>query len=283
MNTPTWTSAEIGSRLGISTAVYQKLRLGARQIGEIRNAGISAIEVSCVQGSFDHADRPQVSEILKACESEGVDIVAVHGPFKLPYGDPEEEARKQVVSESLPAIRFAEEAGAAIYVGHFGRRDHSRQTIEELIGLTQDLETRLTTENMGGALAPYVTFVNEIDSPRLGLTVDIGHTKDADGRNPFTVRDRARSTVNEAATCLSHIHLHESFDLPVKPDHRPPLHPDGIVEWEALFDGLRDLGYSGELVFEDGRGEDPETWVRMTGEFPESFVAQYDKGSSGAS
>jgi sugar phosphate isomerase/epimerase len=269
--------------LGISTAIYQKKRLGIRDIAAIRGAGITRIEVSSIVGCFDCQDRPQAREILKACESEGVDVVAVHGPFKLPYGDPDDEARKQVVSESLSAIRFAEEAGATTYVAHFGCRDHSCQTVEELLALTEDLRVRLTTENMGGTLGPYVAFVDGIDSSRLGLTVDIGHTRDADGRNPFTVNDRARSTVAEAKSCLSHIHLHESFDLPEKPDHRPPLHPEGIIEWGELFAGLRDVGYVGELVFEDGRGEDPETWVRMTAEFPETFVAQYSEGSNAAS
>ena len=31
----------------------------------------------------------------------------------------------------------------------------------------------------------------------------------------------------------------------------------------------------GELVFEDGRGENPEEWVRMTSEFPKTFVRRY--------
>lgn len=280
MTGATWTPAELRTRLAISTAVYQKVRLGARQIAEIREAGIQKIELSCVAGCFDYQDQQQASEVLNACEAEGVEIVALHGPFKLPYGEETEEARKQVVSESLPAIRFAEEAGAGIYVGHFGREAHSRRNIEELLALTESLQVKLTTENMGGKLGPYVFFVGEIGAPRLGLTVDIGHSRDEDGRNPFTAAERARSTVAEAESCLAHIHLHESFDIPKKPDHRPPLHPDGIIEWGEIFDGLRDVNYSGELVFEDGRGEDPQTWVRMTGEFPEAFVARYDSEGS---
>ena len=98
-------------------------------------------------------------------------------------------------------------AGAAIYVGHFGCKDHSRRTIEQLIARTGDLKVRLTTENMKGTLGPYAEFVEAIDSPRLGLTLDIGHASDADGRNPFTVPDRAREAVAEAGPCLAHAHL----------------------------------------------------------------------------
>jgi hypothetical protein len=49
-----WTAEEIEERLGISTAVYQKMRLGARQIAEIRQAGIKRIEISSIPHSFDY-------------------------------------------------------------------------------------------------------------------------------------------------------------------------------------------------------------------------------------
>ena len=126
MTGATWTPAELRTRLAISTAVYQKVRLGARQIAEIREAGIQKIELSCVAGCFDYQDQQQALEVLNACKAEDVEIVALHGPFKLPYGEETEEARKRVVSESLPAIRLAEEAGAGIYVGHFGREEARR-------------------------------------------------------------------------------------------------------------------------------------------------------------
>ena len=72
-----------------------------------------------------------------------------------------------------------------------------------------------------------------------------------------------------------HLHLHETLPLKTKPDHRAPLHPDGIIQWGELFAALREIDYRGMLMFEDGRGEEPERWTRMTAEFPRRFVERY--------
>jgi len=74
-----YTAREIASRLGISMAVYQKERLGARHIAAVRAAGISRIELTMIPQRFDSTDRKQVSEILRECQRQKVNIVSVHG------------------------------------------------------------------------------------------------------------------------------------------------------------------------------------------------------------
>ena len=273
-----WTTGEIGARLGISTAIFQKVQLGARQIAEIREAEISRIELSVITGCLDYRNRRQVSEIQDECRKQGITVVSVHGPFKLPYHSEEDEVRKTVVEESLVAIRFAEEMGASIYVAHFGFRKHSKETVTELLDHLDRSEIKLTTENQTGQkLDPYMAIVDEIDSDRFGMIVDIGHTRDSNRINPFVRADRARQTLAGCGDRLFHVHLHESFNLEQKPDHRPPLHPDGVIEWGEIFAALKEIDYTGELVFEDGRGENPEEWIRMTAEFSKTFVRRYGK------
>lgn len=269
-----WTAEEIGNCLGISTAVYQKMQLGARQIAEIRQAGIKRIEISMILPRFDYRNRSQVSEVLEECEKQGVKIVGIHGWAKLSPQTEDEEEWKLMVDESLSAIRFAEEVGASIYVAHFGCTEGSKRLITELLDKTAGLRVRLTTEN-GRNLRPFMAAVDDIKSTRFGMIVDIGHTRDKDGINPFVKKDRARQTLAQCGDRVFHIHLHEVFDQEQKPDHHPPLHKNGIVEWGEVFAALRDIGYKGELVFEDGRGENPEEWVRMTGAFPRVFVQRY--------
>ncbi|MFC1525606.1 sugar phosphate isomerase/epimerase family protein [Candidatus Latescibacterota bacterium] len=271
-----WTAAEVSARLGLSTAVHQRSRLGTEHIAAIRQAGIERIELSIIQGCLDHRDDGQAAELLRACQSEGMAVVSVHGPFGLRYGASDEAIRKTVVSESMLGICFAEMMGAAVYVAHFGAAEHSRRTAEELVRETEGTGIVLTTENqVGEGLQPYLDVIDAVGSDRYGLTLDIGHNRDADGVNPFVRADRARATLVPCGHRLRHIHLHETFDLEEQPDHRPPLHPDGIIEWGEVFAALREIGYSGELVFEDGRGEDPEQWTRMTAEFPQAFVRKY--------
>jgi sugar phosphate isomerase/epimerase len=271
---PQWTAEEIGARLGISTAVYQKIRLGARQIAEIRQAGITRIEILSIPHSFDYHNRLQVAEVLEECRKQGITVVAVHGQIKLPYKSEDEEERNIVITESLSAIRFAEEAGASIFVAHFGCTEHSKKTVMELLDRTDGCHIKLTTENMG-ALQGYMTVVDDIGSDRFGMTVDIGHHRDSDGINPFVKKEKARQALAECGRRVFHVHLHETFDLKQKPDHRPPLHEDGIIEWGEVFAALRDIDYRRELLFEDGRGENPEQWIRMTAAFPQAFTLRY--------
>lgn len=271
---PRWTSEGIAARLGISTAVYQKSMLGAQHIAEIRQAGITRVEISSIPGSFNYHDKLQVAEILRECREQGVAVVAVHGQIKLPYRSEKAEDRELVMQESLTAIRFAEEAGASIFVGHFGYSAHSRGVVTELLDQTDGYRIKLTTENMG-AIPSYLPIVDEINSDRFGLTVDIGHPRDSDGINPFVKKEKARQAMAQCGDRLFHVHLHETFDLDQKPDHRPPMHKDGLIKWGEVFAALKEIDYTGELLFEDGRGENPEEWVQMTAEFPETFIQRY--------
>ena len=274
--TAQWTREEITARLGISIAVFQKHLLGARDIATIREAGITRIELSCVPRCFDYRNKHQMSEIVSECQKQGVAIVAMHGPFNLPYNSADETQRKAVLNESLTAIRIAAEMGTSVYVAHFGYREHSRKTVTQLLDKLDGYDIKLTTENqMGQELDGYIKIVDDIAFPRLGLTVDIGHLRDRTGVNPFTHKERARQALARCGARVFHVHLHDSFDIPKKPDHRPPLHEDGIIQWDQVFAALKDINYQGELVFEDGRGENPEEWLEMTATFPQRFAQRY--------
>ncbi len=270
-----YTSREIAARLGISVAVYQKERLGARHIAAIRAAGISRIELLMMPHTFDFHDRAQVSEVLRECRRQKVSIVSVHGNLQRKYNDPNEDKRRAAAAHLLDEIRFAEEAGAGILVAHFGTNDQSRKTVTELLDQTKDLRIRLTVENMRGGLKPYAAIVDKIDSDRFGLTVDIGHLRDSDGVNPLVKPGRAGEVFTQGGRRVWHLHLHETFRLETKPDHRPPMHPDGIIEWGEVFAALKAIGYRGVFLFEDGRGEQPKEWIRLAAAFPKNFVARY--------
>ncbi len=270
-----YTAQEIAARLGISMAVYQKERLGARHIAAIRAAGISHIELVMMPPRFDLHNRAQVTEVLRECRRQKVTVVSVHGNLQRKYNDPDDEKRRAAAAHLLEEIRFAEEAGAGILVAHFGTNDQSRKTVTELLGQTKDLRIRLTVENMRGSLRPYAAFVDKIGSKRFGMTVDIGHIRDADGVNPLVKRGRASEVFAQGGRRVWHLHLHETFRLKTKPDHRPPMHRDGIIEWDEVFTALKAIDYRGVFLFEDGRGEEPEQWIRHAAAFPKNFIAGY--------
>lgn len=272
-----YTATEIAGRLGISMAVFQKGPLAARHVAAIRELGIQCIELLMTPTTFDFQDQRQVKEILAECQKQGVSVVSVHANLQRKYNDPVEEKRRAAAAALLHEIRFAEQAGAAILVAHFGTDEAARRTVTEVLDQTQDLGIRLTVENMGGGLKPYADFVDRVSSDRFGLTVDIGHARDPDGVNPFVKPGRAADVLASGGGRVWHLHLHETFNLPTKADHRAPMHPDGIIRWDEVFVGLKAIDYRGVFLFEDGCGENPAEWTKLAAEFPQSFTTRYDR------
>ena len=260
----------IRERLGFSTiAMPGGEPIGARQIAMIREAGLTRVELCGLHHPthYDYHDRAQVSEITAECEKQGVAVVAVHGPG-LPYSCPYEEVRKAVVKEAVASARVAEEMGATIFVGHFGTDDLAEKTVTETLDQLDGSAIKLTVEN-GNDLREFTAFTDRIGSDRFGMVVDIGHTRDQDGINPFINKERARETIAQCGSRLLHLHLHDF----VEGDHYPPF--DGSIQWDALFAGLQDANYAGELMFEAIARVSLEDTLAKTAAFPTEFVKRY--------
>lgn len=260
----------IRARLGFSTiAMPGNERFGAREIGMIREAGITRIEICGLHPPthYDYHDAGQVSEITVECGKQGIAIVAVHGP-NLPYASPYEEVRRAVVKEAVASARVAEEMGASVFVGHFNINDRSTSTVGEMLDRLDGGAIKLTVEN-GGDLKNFAGFVDRIGSNRFGMVVDIGHTRDADGVNPFIKMDRAREAMAVCEHRLFHLHLHDFRDT----DHYPPF--DGSIQWGEIFSALQDIGYAGEYMFEAVARVSLEDTLKKTSAFPDEFVMRY--------
>lgn len=264
------TAETIRQRLGFSTiAMPGNERFGAREIGMIREAGVTRIEICGLNppSHYDYHDAAQASEITTECQKQGIAIVAVHGPG-LPYDCPYEEVRRAVVREAVASARVAEEMGASIFVGHFNTNDRSVRTVGEMLDYLDGSSIKLTVEN-GGDLRDFADFVDQIGSNRFGMVVDIGHTRDADGINPFTKKERAREAMRVCEHRLFHLHLHDFADT----DHYPPF--DGNIQWGEIFSALQDIGYTGEFMFEAVSRTSLEDTLKKTAAFPGEFTARY--------
>ena len=238
----------------------------------IREAGITRIEICGLHPPthYDYHDGAQVSEITSECQKQGIAIVSVHGP-SLPYDCPYEEVRRAVTKEAVASARVAEEMGASIFVAHFNTNDCSERTVRELIEHLEGTEIQLAVENLPDVpeLDDYLTFVDRIACPRFGITVDIGHTRDADGINPFVKTERAREAMVGCGHRLLHVHLHDFTDT----DHYPPF--DGSIQWGEIFSGLQDIGYTGEYMFEAVARVSLEDTLKKTSAFPNEFAVRY--------
>jgi sugar phosphate isomerase/epimerase len=270
-NTTSMPSAkDIRSRLAISSIYLHQDGgpLNARRIAQIREAGITGIEIDgyLPKSHFDYRDKSQVSEIASECEKQGVKVVSMHCP-PIPYGCDYEEVRRGVVKESVLSARVGEALGAELFIGHFGLGETAERTVSDILEQLDDCKIKLTIEN-GNDLNDFAAFVDKIASERLGMVVDIGHTRDSDKVNPFIKKDRARETIKVCGDRLFHVHLHDFTDA----DHYPPF--DGVIEWGELFMGLQDIDYKGWYMFESTRST-PEDTLAKVAAFPDTFAERY--------
>lgn len=241
-----WTERQIRDRLGVSTvALPQETRFGAAQIARIRQAEIGRIEI-CGHSHREHYDiydRAQLDEIGRCCREQGIKIVSVHGPA-VPYTSEFQELREAALTVGVAAARAADTLGANIFVGHFGISELSAQVIGQMLDQLPGTAIKLVVENGKGDLRAYMNFVDGIGSDRVGMIVDIGHTRDPDGVNPFTKKGRAREVLAQCGKRVFHMHLHDTTTR----DHYPPF--DGDIQWDEVFAALADIEYSGEFMFE---------------------------------
>ena len=280
-----WTAQEIEERLGCSTIVFPRDRLlRAEDIAMMRDVGITRIEI-CATGKPGHLDihnRAHIAEIGSQCERQGVSIESIHSPG-FPYNSEDEDLRKKAVAEGVVAARVAEEMGAGAMVCHFHTKEQSERSITEMLDQLEGHSIKLAIEN-GLDLADYTAFVDKIGSERLGMVVDIGHTRDEDEVNPFTKKSRARETMVQCGERLVHLHLHdwiESLGVTQEGeyygDHFAPL--DGSIEWAEVFAAFNDIDYEGVLMFEACWGEkrelSPDYVLGKVASFPQAFVDRY--------
>ena len=271
-----WTPEEIEERLASSTVVFPRDRLLIEEdVAKMREHGFTRIEVCALgeRGHLDFNDRGHISDVTSWCAANGVSIVSVHSPGYL-YSSDDEGNRRKAVSEGVVAAKIAEEMGAGVLVCHFQTSEASERTINEMLDQLDGHSIKLANEN-GQDLADYTALVDRVGSDRFGMVVDLGHTRDEDGVNPFVKKDAARRTLAQCGDRLIHVHLHDWLDR----DHFAPL--DGDIQWGEVFAALKDIDYSGWIMFEalfppPERGVlNPDYVLDKVATFPQAFVERY--------
>jgi sugar phosphate isomerase/epimerase len=255
----------------------------------MRAAGIARIEICAIsfggpedeEGHLDFGSPAHISEVTSECEKQGVSIVAMHSP-NYAYLDPDDDVRKRAVARGVVAAKVSEEMGAGVMVCHiagerlcYGTDVQTEKSVTEMLRQLEDHSIRLTIEN-GKDLAGFADFVDKIGSAQLGMTVDIGHTRDEDGINPFVKKDRARETMAQCGKWLFHVHLHDFW---AGQDHIAPM--DGDIQWDEVLAAFKDIDYQGSLMFEAAYPpakppvESPDYLISKVASFPTAFVERY--------
>ena len=264
-----YTLEEITQRLGISTHFLGPDRLEAETIERIGKAGIKHIELCAgEQLHYDYLDGGQTREIMNACREHAVDVVSFHGrdPMHgLDLYSEDEAKRREAVEETTRAAAVAKEFGAQVFVLHCGATPQATKSITELLRRLEGMSLTLAVENssVAGArafdLSDCGRFAERINSPFLGIAVDIGHlvnyVADPEMSHPLFVKGGAYRELQKCGSFLCHIHLHDARGFERRfahhgahNDHYPPFLGD--IDWEDLFVALKQLEYEGAFMFE---------------------------------
>ncbi len=265
-----YSEEEIQSRLGISTYALHGIRpLDKAALNDIRSNGISIIEIFPEAEQFSFEEPDSMREIRAECEAIGLSVASFHCP-SINYGAEDESKRRAEVERSKRMIDTLISLGGRVWVIHADiSLDQSKKTFEELALHYEGQDVYLAIEN-GRDLRDYSVFVDSIASPRVGMIVDIGHTRTSDGANPMTIPSGPTEQFRVAGQRLKHLHLH---DFREDIDHHSPF--DGEIQWVELFQSFKNINYEGVFMFEPApRAANP---IEKVGLAPKRLMEAYAK------
>lgn len=219
----------------------------------------------------------------QAARQAGIPVCQAHGPW--PYDDRLPETRELKFDATVRALHAAAIMGApylvihpTMPVGWSASAHHEEDKAENiaylrsLIPYARDYGVKLAVENMPHAHVPcgrvseLVECIDTIDNEFVVACLDTGHCT--------CIGDDAGEMVRLLGNRLACLHVHDNdgrWDAHLLPYF-------GVTNWDSFIDGLRAIGYKGNITLETNIPDpmpkclrkDAEEWlVRLA----ESFVA----------
>ena len=143
------------------------------------------------------------------------------------------------------------ELGGTLWGSHAGAADDIiEKSYTELARHIEGTDAVITVENFGRegtSVEDRVGFLDRIDNPQVGMILDIGHERTAEGANPMTIAGGPTAILEKCGHRLKHLHLHGFKE---GKDHHPPLVEGDQIQWRELFEMVGKVDYPGVLNFE---------------------------------
>ena len=281
-------------RIGIESGAYLK-KYGLKEgLERMKRHGYDCLDYQfladtetelyrCGEPEFER----RLNEIKEAAQQAGVEIVQTHGPWRWPPRDRTPEERAERFEKMEKSIRATRLLGVKYVIIHpimpYG--DGAQEDNAEFWAINFDFYGRLTKvaeredviiclENMPMPELPMarpaeiLDFVRKIDRPNLRVCLDTGHCAVC-GVSP------ADATRELGKEYLCTIHAHDN-----QGDRDYHLLPgEGIIDWPAFADALREIGYEGAFCLETAvKGEMPAEECERRERALADFVRQLVRG-----
>ena len=253
----------------------------------LAKAGFDGVDVSMffkpgddsILTKSDDEVRAYYTNLREIIEKNGLYVYQTHTPFPVISDNLEENAerwemqRKALMASGIVGARQAIVHPTKFYPqadGTLGTRIYNRHKEENLaynremygrlLPYLEEYHIKAAIENMFGVdpakknvycpnvcsnpdeLAQLCDDCNAMckNGDMFVVCMDIGHTN-------LSAKDKTvRQYVNTLGKRLTALHLHDNYGI--KDDHTAPGF--GNVDWGSFFDGLRDVGYDGDFVYE---------------------------------
>lgn len=168
--------------------------------------------------------------------------------------EPDRHYREIRVQHTLRALDLAKEFGAPSISTEPGGPLESHQTWHEALDLflqtiapvaerAERLGVHLLVEPEPGLLLEtadqFEEFMDRIASPAVGLNCDVGHF--------FCVGEDPAQVIRRLARYIRHVHLE---DIPADRRHQHLIPGEGAIDFRAVFDALKQIGYRGWITVE---------------------------------
>lgn len=269
-----YSADELRDRLSISTLVFRGFRpICEAALNDLRASGIRRIELIESPEQFDMTSSESMKRVGDVCNTSGVEIGAYHC-YKTNFNHVESESvRKERVDTCKRQIDTMLELGGNLWGCHAAVPNAMvRKSYEELADHVEGTDASVTIENFareGVNVHERIDFLDDFDHPKVGMILDIGHVRDAEGKNPMTEPGGPTKILERCGHRLRHVHLHGFKD---GRDHNPPLVEGDEIQWVELFSMLRDKEYSGHINFEPAGEPRAYGSIEHAGAMPERLV-----------
>lgn len=233
-------------------------------VAAVASAGFDAIELSPRQGLYQHrsAEAPDPAEVKRlkdACAQSGVEVASIF--VVQPWASDDEHEREAAVGALTGIMRLAEELGCRrVNTELTGNPENRVASRDAFLRSVEELAPAIEAAAMTVVVEPHphdfiesnreaVDLLASLGNPRVGYLFccpHLYHLGDED----------VGEMLGHAAAILRHVHLADTF-RPSRVILNPPgpnrvhQHLDvgqGELNWPAIFDGLRGIGFDGILT-----------------------------------
>jgi sugar phosphate isomerase/epimerase len=231
----------------LSTYPFVTRKLTPELLGQIAEAGFTAIEIFLSRAHFDYTAKPEIRAMASALEAHRLTLLSAHAPSSrelspnreggapLSICEVERVRRIDAMDELKRAIDVAEDLRFERMVLHMGgsretadlkKRDAAFSSLEHLILHARHVGVTITVENTTSEMgdpAYLRAFVDETRLTGLRFNFDIGHANLADG----AAEERIAKSWEPLRDLVGAVHIHDNHGE--KDEHLLPY--EGSIDW----------------------------------------------------